>query len=103
MAAIFAVGQGLNMLKRAQISSVIAVIAGLFGFSGILHGSASIAQTVFYLFGALSVLSLLFGLFEEVTDSTSQATTGKEDVSLYTVIRPAWISSRQPSRPATRP
>jgi len=53
------------MLKRAAHCVVIAVIAAIFGFTGILHWTAGIAQTVFFVFFAFCILSLLFSLFEE--------------------------------------
>jgi uncharacterized membrane protein YtjA (UPF0391 family) len=53
------------MLKRAAHCVVIAVIAAIFGFTGILHWTAGIAQSVFFLFLAFCILSLLFSLFED--------------------------------------
>jgi len=52
------------MLKRARICVVIAFVAAIFGFTGILHWTDVIAQSICILFGALSFLSLLFSLFE---------------------------------------
>jgi len=45
-------------------------MAAVFGFSGILRGTAPIAQVVFYLSLGFSALSILFSLFEEVTPGT---------------------------------
>ena len=58
---------------------VIALIAAIFGFTGILHWTAAIAQTVFFLCFGMSVLSLLFSLFEELPDQalTNQDKTAK--------------------------
>jgi uncharacterized membrane protein YtjA (UPF0391 family) len=56
------------MLKRAYISAVIATIAAIFGFSGLLDGAAPIAKGVSYVVAAFSGLSLLFSLFEEVDE-----------------------------------
>lgn len=53
------------MLKRAASCLVIALIAALFGFTGLLRWTAGIAQSVFFVFFGLCVLSLLFSLFEE--------------------------------------
>jgi uncharacterized membrane protein YtjA (UPF0391 family) len=53
------------MLKRAANCVVIALIAAIFGFTGILHWTAGIAQSVFYVCLAVCILSLLFSLFEE--------------------------------------
>ena len=44
---------------------LIATVAALFGFTGLLDGSAAIAQAVCYVFAASTVLSLTFALFEE--------------------------------------
>ena len=53
------------MLKRAAICVVIAFIAAIFGFTGILRWTDGIAQSICLVFGAISFLSLLFSLFEE--------------------------------------
>jgi uncharacterized membrane protein YtjA (UPF0391 family) len=53
------------MLKRAANCVVIAFVAAIFGFTGILHWTAGIAQSVFFVCIGLSILSLLFSLFEE--------------------------------------
>lgn len=60
------------MLKRAYISAVIAAVAAIFGFSGLLDGAAPVAKGICYAFGALSGLSLLFSLFEEVSEPLVQ-------------------------------
>lgn len=56
------------MLKRAYISAVVAAIAAIFGFSGLLDGAAPFAKGVSYAFGAFCGLSLLFSLFEDVSE-----------------------------------
>ena len=54
------------MLKRAYQSAIIAAIAAVFGFSGLLdEGAAPVAKGICYALGAFSGLSLLFSLFEE--------------------------------------
>ncbi|HZR17041.1 MAG TPA: DUF1328 domain-containing protein [Verrucomicrobiae bacterium] len=53
------------MLKRAANCVVVALIAAIFGFTGVLHWTAPIAQSVFFVCIAVAVLSLLFSLFEE--------------------------------------
>ena len=53
------------MLKRARISLLIAMVAALFGFAGLLEASAAIAQAVCYVFAASAVISFTFALFEE--------------------------------------
>jgi uncharacterized membrane protein YtjA (UPF0391 family) len=49
------------MLKWALIFAVIAIIAGLFGFTGIAAGAATIARFLCFVFVALFVLALIFG------------------------------------------
>jgi uncharacterized membrane protein YtjA (UPF0391 family) len=60
------------MLKRAYKSAVIAAVAAIFGFSGLLTGAAPLAKGVCYAFAAISGLSLLFSLFEEVDEPLVQ-------------------------------
>jgi uncharacterized membrane protein YtjA (UPF0391 family) len=60
------------MLKRAYISAIIAAVAAVFGFSGLLDGAAPVAKGICYAFGAFSGLSLLFSLFEEVSEPLPQ-------------------------------
>jgi uncharacterized membrane protein YtjA (UPF0391 family) len=62
------------MLKRAYISAVIAAVAAIFGFSGLLDGAAPIAQGISYAFAAFCGVSLLFSLFEDVSESLAQQT-----------------------------
>lgn len=50
-----------TMLRWVLTFLVIALIAALFGFTGIAAGAASIAKVIFFIFVALLVLSLLFG------------------------------------------
>jgi uncharacterized membrane protein YtjA (UPF0391 family) len=49
------------MLRWALIFAVIAVVAGLLGFTGIEAGAATIARTLFYIFVGLVVVFLLLG------------------------------------------
>ena len=51
------------MLKWAAIFFVIALIAALFGFTGIAAGAATIAKFLFFLFVTIFVVLLLLGLF----------------------------------------
>jgi uncharacterized membrane protein YtjA (UPF0391 family) len=53
------------MLKRAANCVVIASIAAVFGFSGILHRTAGIAQSICFVFAGFCILSFLFSLFED--------------------------------------
>ena len=50
------------MLGWALIFLVIAIVTAIFGFGGIAGTAAGIAQVLFYIFVAIFVLSLRFGL-----------------------------------------
>ena len=52
------------MLRRAARCLVIALLAAIFGFTGILRTTAGIAQSVFFVCFGFCILSLLFSLFE---------------------------------------
>lgn len=49
------------MLRWSAIFLVIALIAALFGFTGIAAGAASIAKALFFVFLVLFVVALLGG------------------------------------------
>jgi uncharacterized membrane protein YtjA (UPF0391 family) len=49
------------MLRWALIFAVIALVAGLFGFTGIAVGAAEIARFLCFLFVVLFVVALLLG------------------------------------------
>lgn len=51
------------MLRYAVIFFVVAIIAAVFGFTGIAVGVAEIAKILFYLFLIVAVVSLIVGLF----------------------------------------
>jgi uncharacterized membrane protein YtjA (UPF0391 family) len=51
------------MLKWAAIFFVIAIIAGLLGFTGVAGVSMDIAQLLFGIFLFLAVLAIVAGLF----------------------------------------
>lgn len=51
------------MLYYAAVFFVIALIAALFGFTGIAVGAASIARILFFLFLIGAVIALLVGGF----------------------------------------
>ncbi len=51
------------MLGWALAFFVVAVIAAVFGFTGLAVGLAAIAKILFFLFLVLFVISLLTGLF----------------------------------------
>ena len=77
------------MIKRARIWLLIALIGGFFGFTGVLHSTAVLAQDLFYLCSAFAVLSVLFSLFEEQGEPTSvsQETTMASVVPLHDFVR----------------
>jgi uncharacterized membrane protein YtjA (UPF0391 family) len=50
------------MLRWALIFLVIAILAGVLGFAGIMVAAAGIAKLLFYLFVVLFVISLVMGL-----------------------------------------
>jgi uncharacterized membrane protein YtjA (UPF0391 family) len=56
------------MLRWTVVFLVIAIIAAIFGFGGIAAGTASIAKTLFYVFLALFLLSLIAGGFKRVDE-----------------------------------
>jgi uncharacterized membrane protein YtjA (UPF0391 family) len=62
------------MIKRAYISAIIAGVAAIFGFSGMLNEAAPVAKGICYAFGALSGLSLLFSLFEDASEPLAPQT-----------------------------
>ncbi|CAM4455468.1 DUF1328 domain-containing protein [Paenibacillus tarimensis] len=49
------------MLKWAAIFFVIAIVAAIFGFGGIVDAAASVAKVLFFIFLILFVISLIFG------------------------------------------
>lgn len=50
------------MLKWALIFFIVAIVAALFGFSGIAAGAATIAKWLFFIAIAIFVLFLIIGL-----------------------------------------
>jgi uncharacterized membrane protein YtjA (UPF0391 family) len=50
------------MLYWAFVFLVISFIAGIFGFGGTSHAAGGIAQTLFYVFIVLFVVSLVYHL-----------------------------------------
>jgi uncharacterized membrane protein YtjA (UPF0391 family) len=51
------------MLHYAAVFFVIAIIAAVFGFTGIAAGAAEIAKILFYIFLVVFVVTLLLGVF----------------------------------------
>ena len=50
------------MLNWALIFLVVALLAAVFGFTGIAVAAAGIAKVLFYIFVALFLISLISGL-----------------------------------------
>lgn len=51
----------MTMLRWVLTFLAIAIIAGIFGFTGISQGAAEIARVIFFLFLALIALALILG------------------------------------------
>jgi uncharacterized membrane protein YtjA (UPF0391 family) len=51
-----------SMLKWALIFFIISLVAGVFGFTGIASGAASVAKILFYIAVALFLLFLVLGV-----------------------------------------
>jgi uncharacterized membrane protein YtjA (UPF0391 family) len=51
------------MLKWAGVFLIIAIVAGIFGFTGVEQASASIAKVLFGVFLVLFIGALALGLF----------------------------------------
>ena len=52
----------MDLLQWALIAFVVAIVAGLFGFTGIASGAASIGRVLFGLFLVVAVLFLVLAL-----------------------------------------
>ena len=50
------------MLKWTLIFFVVAIIAGIFGFTSIAAGAAAIAKTIFFIFIVLVAVSFILGV-----------------------------------------
>lgn len=55
------------MLRYALIFFIIALIAALFGFTGIAAGAASIAKILFFVFLMVAGIALIMGLLRKGT------------------------------------
>ena len=53
------------MLRWAFIFLLLAVIAGIFGFSGLVGASTGLARTLFFAFLLLLITTALIGAFNE--------------------------------------
>ncbi len=54
--------KGKDMLQYAVVFLIIALVAGLLGFTGIAAGAVQIAKVLFFVFLLLFVASLIVGL-----------------------------------------
>lgn len=52
----------MQMLHYAVVFLVVALVAALFGFTGIAAGAVEIAKILFFIFIVLFIASLIFGL-----------------------------------------
>ena len=50
------------MLKWSAIFFLIAIVAAIFGFTGVSEGAASVAKILFFIFLGLCVLVLILGI-----------------------------------------
>ena len=50
------------MLKYALIFLIVAIVAGLFGFTEVAMAASDIARVLFFIFIVLFAVSLIFGL-----------------------------------------
>jgi uncharacterized membrane protein YtjA (UPF0391 family) len=57
------------MFRRACISLLVAVINGLFGFTGILKVTGGMVRTVFFILVGFTIVSLLLSLFDDADES----------------------------------
>ncbi len=51
------------LLYFAAVFFIIAIVAGIFGFSGIKNGAVEISKTLFFVFVVLFLLAILAGIF----------------------------------------
>ena len=52
----------MDLLQWALIAFVVAIVAGLFGFTGVASGAASIGRVLFGLFLVVAVIFLVLTL-----------------------------------------
>jgi len=51
------------MLTWALIFFLISLVAGFFGFTGVASGARTIAKVLFFIFLAIFLIVLIFGVF----------------------------------------
>jgi uncharacterized membrane protein YtjA (UPF0391 family) len=54
--------KGNNMLTWTFLFLAIALVAAVFGFTGIAAASAGIAKVIFFIFLVIFLISLIFGM-----------------------------------------
>ena len=52
------------MFKWSMILLLLAMVAGIFGFTGLAGASTDVARTLFFVFLALVVITTLIGVFQ---------------------------------------
>jgi uncharacterized membrane protein YtjA (UPF0391 family) len=55
-------GVDMDLLQWALIAFVVAIVAGLFGFTGVAQGAASVGRVLFGLFLVIAVVFLVLAL-----------------------------------------
>jgi uncharacterized membrane protein YtjA (UPF0391 family) len=55
-------GVEMDLLQWALIAFVVAIVAGLFGFTGVAQGAASVGRVLFGLFLVIAVVFLVLAL-----------------------------------------
>ncbi len=58
------------MLTWALIFFIVAIVAALFGFTGIAEGAIQIARVLFFIFIILFLISLIIGLVNSAGATT---------------------------------
>ncbi len=53
----------MDLLQWALIAFVVAIIAGLFGFTGVSRGVSSVGRVLFSLFLVIALVFLVLALF----------------------------------------
>lgn len=52
----------MDLLQWALIAFIVAIVAGLFGFTGVAQGTASVGRVLFGLFLLIAVVFLVLAL-----------------------------------------
>ena len=85
------------MLKRAGVSFVIAVVAALWGFSGVLQVTAPLGRVLCFIAAGFGLLSLLLSLFERPAHSKPERSVNLSrsgSSSAVSVLNPLIVSAR---------